>query len=466
MGGLAERRRILVVEDDPQILRLVELFLTPAGYDVVCCGDPEEAKGRIQAEAPDLVLSDIAMPGLDGYGLLRALQSDPATAGYPVMFLTGNQDFGERVRAFRFGVVDYLTKPFSRDALLRKVERVLEARDKRSGRADASGTGTDALLREVQRDARTGVFTASGGGEEVRLVVRVGEVANDQRDHLPSGKGATARFQELDPRHEDVASNNPAELAGTASPLPSFEEIPEPLRVALLVDDNALFRRFLRDVLSGRGFRVLEAADGEDGLRLALERRPGVILVDGRIPGLDGFEVCRRLRQHTLTAHTPVLFLSGWDDYVARAAGMQAGADDFLSKETGVRELLGRVRLLMQRYLAPASASPGAPTMAGEVELVGTPNLLQMCHLTRLTGTLAVQRGEEVAEVAFRRGAVVGARAAGREGREAVFALLAWERGVFRFTTEEPPGGEPLGENFQQLLLEGSRLLDESRRRG
>jgi DNA-binding response OmpR family regulator len=405
------------------------------------------------------------MPGLDGYGLLRALQSDPATAGYPVMFLTGNQQFGERVRAFRFGVVDYLTKPFSREALLRKVERVLDARDKRSGRAEVTGSATGALLDEVQRDARTGVFTAKGGGQEVRLVVRVGEVANGAAGPLPSGVGATAQFQELDPRYEDVTSGaaSPPSVGGA---LPAFDEVPEPLRVALLVDDNALFRRFLRDILTDRGFRVLEAADGDEGLRLALERRPGVIVVDARMPGLDGFEVCRRLRQHTLTAHTPVLFLSGWDDHVARATGLQAGADDYLSKETGVRELLGRVRLLMQRYLSPASESPGLPTMAGEVELVGAPNLLQMCHLTRLTGTLRVRRGDEHAEVAFRRGDVVAARTGDVAGMEAVFALLAWERGAFRFTTEEPPAGTPLGENFDQLLLEGARRLDESRRRG
>ena len=76
-------------------------------------------------ENPDLVLCDIAMPGIDGYGVLQALQSDPATARFPVVFLTAHREFSERVRAFRFGVVDYVTKPFNREILIRKVEKVL-----------------------------------------------------------------------------------------------------------------------------------------------------------------------------------------------------------------------------------------------------------------------------------------------------------------------------------------------------
>jgi DNA-binding response OmpR family regulator len=456
------QRTIMVVEDDPQILRVVELFLKPAGYRVVCVGDPLEAAERVRSERPDLVLSDIAMPELDGYGVLRALQSDPETAGYPVMFLTGNQDFGERVRAFRFGVVDYLTKPFSRDVLLRKIERVLEGLAARPGRVETTG-GTSTFLEELQREARSGVLTATGEHGEVEMVVRAGEVVGGDAARLSRSPRASARFEEIDPRYEDVAASEPVGLPESRLPLPAFDEIPEPLRVALVADDNPVFRRFLNEVLGARGFVVVEAADGEEALRLALMHRPGVVLVDARMPGMDGFELCRRLRAHTLTAHTPVLFLSGWDDYLARRAGLEAGADDFLSKETSVRELLSRVRLLMQRYLQPGPA-PGA-AMHGQMELIGAPSLLQVGHLSRLTGTLSVEKGSDTAEVGFRTGEIVNARCADRAGVEAVWALLAWERGGFRFTPGEPAGQAPIGGGtFEQLLLEGSRRLDESRR--
>ena len=124
----------------------------------------------------------------------------------------------------------------------------------------------------------------------------------------------------------------------------------------LVVDDNAFFRRFLRDLLQGQGFTVHEAADGEDGLRVALEKRPWLILTDVRMPGTDGFEFCRNVRTHSLIRQTPLLFLSGWDEHKQRYHGLKLGADDFLSKETSVRELLIRIQLVMKRYAGPRRA--------------------------------------------------------------------------------------------------------------
>src|SRR5262249_51646822 len=119
------QRTIAVIEDDPVILSLVQNVLGSGGYRVVATGDPTTRLPMRGREAPDLVLCDIVMPNMDGYGVLKALQSDPATARFPVVFLTANREFSERVQAFRFGVVDYITKPFTRDVLLRKVQRLL-----------------------------------------------------------------------------------------------------------------------------------------------------------------------------------------------------------------------------------------------------------------------------------------------------------------------------------------------------
>lgn len=111
MAGASDRK-IVVIEDDETILALVETFLRFGGYRVAGTSDPLGAMALVRREDPDLVLCDIAMPGLDGYGVLKALQADPETARYPVVFLTAHREFSERVQAFRFGVVDYLTKPF------------------------------------------------------------------------------------------------------------------------------------------------------------------------------------------------------------------------------------------------------------------------------------------------------------------------------------------------------------------
>src|SRR6185503_239690 len=184
--------------------------------------------------------------------------------------------------------------------------------------------------------------------------------------------------------------------------LPSFDDLPQVLRQVLVVDDNPLFRRFLADVLVSRGFVVHEAADGEEALRVALEKRPWLILTDVRMPGEDGFTLCEKVRSHTLIRQTPLLFLSGWDDYKARYHGLELGADDFLSKQTSIRELLLRVQLILKRHTATGRGA----VMEGELQVMGAPGVLQVCHLTRLTGTLAVTASGLRTTLRFRDGEI------------------------------------------------------------
>ena len=115
-----------------------------------------------------------------------------------------------------------------------------------------------------------------------------------------------------------------------------------------------------------------EAADGDEGLRMALEHRPWLILTDVRMPGEDdGFEFCRKVRSHSLIRQTPLLFLSGWDDYKARYQGLELGADDFLSKQTPARELLIRIQVILKRYVDMGTRGRSGPGMQGELERDG-----------------------------------------------------------------------------------------------
>lgn len=397
---------IAVVEDDRETLDVLSRLLGSAGYRVVATSDARNAVQLVRDEAPALLLCNVNMPGMDGYAVLKAIQADPATAGCPVVFLSPNPEFSERIRAFRHGVVDYLTRPITPEVLLRKVENALEGRPDR--------------------------FTAGAGP----TVTEVGP---------------------------DAAVVDPPRLT-SAGPLPRLEDIPAVLRSVLVVEDNDTFRTFLRGLLTAQGFTVHEATNGEDGLRLALEHRPWLILTDVRMPGEDGFEFCRKVRSHSLIRQTPLLFLSGWDDYKARYHGLELGADDFISKQTPARELLIRIQVILKRYLDMGTRGHAGPGMQGELNVMGAPGVLQVCHLTRLTGTLTVRDGARRMAVRFRDGEIIGAEGEGRSGEAAVFALLAWEEGTFRFAPGDPGEGTPLGTGFSQLLLEGCRRLDESRR--
>lgn len=457
-------RKVLVVEDEELIRTLLFGFLTSAGYVVVSTGQPREALDLARRESPDLVISDISMPEMDGYAVLRALQSDPTTARVPVVFLTAHREFTERVRAFRFGAVDYITKPFSRDALVRRVERVFEDRASRPGIQERPGDNASVrqLLHEVKKESRTGLLSLTGSGGGTHAVIDGGRVVESTLSE--QGGAERASFRELDLDREQIAAPGPTRLPGDVDRLPPIESLPEVFRTVLLADDNQAFRAFLKDLLEKRGFTVHEASDGEQALAVALAKRPWLIVTDVAMPRVDGVEFCRRVRSHSLIRHTPLIFLSGWDDYKDRYRGLEAGGDEYLSKDTSIRELLIRIQILLKRYSDLGARSWRGPGMEGRVEVVGAPGLLQMCHLGRLTGVCSIGSGDHKAELRFRQGELIGASVGELSGEWVVYEVLEWSEGHFSFAPGDPGPGEPLGSGFSQILLEGCRRLDEKLR--
>ena len=111
----------------------------------------------------------------------------------------------------------------------------------------------------------------------------------------------------------------------------------------LVVDDEEQNRTLLKDPLEARGFDVTEARNGAEALQAIAERLPDVILLDLMMPGMDGFEVCRRLKKSSRTAHIPVLLITALSERRERLMGIEAGANDFLHKPVDMQDLLLRV---------------------------------------------------------------------------------------------------------------------------
>lgn len=120
--------RILVADDEPDILELVTYRLTRSGYQVIAARDGEEALRLALEHVPDLVVLDVMMPKLDGYDLTRRLRAEPATSRIPVILLTARVQEADVSRGFDAGADDYLKKPFSPDELVARVRAVLGRR--------------------------------------------------------------------------------------------------------------------------------------------------------------------------------------------------------------------------------------------------------------------------------------------------------------------------------------------------
>jgi two-component system alkaline phosphatase synthesis response regulator PhoP len=128
-------------------------------------------------------------------------------------------------------------------------------------------------------------------------------------------------------------------------------------RTILVIDDEPELVKLLDYNLSKAGYLVLSARDGEAGLAAARKHAPDAIILDVMMPGLDGWEVCKRLRQDPSTSALPLLMLTAKADEGDRVLGLELGADDYVTKPFGVRELLARVKALLRRSEV-ASSSP------------------------------------------------------------------------------------------------------------
>src|SRR5437868_7014298 len=107
------KAKILVVDDEPDVVQLIEYNLKAAGYDVAAAADGREALTKARASQPDLIILDLMLPEVEGLDVCKILRRDPSTAGIPIVMLTAKASETDRVLGFELGADDYVTKPFS-----------------------------------------------------------------------------------------------------------------------------------------------------------------------------------------------------------------------------------------------------------------------------------------------------------------------------------------------------------------
>ena len=140
----------------------------------------------------------------------------------------------------------------------------------------------------------------------------------------------------------------------------------------LVVEDEVVLRATLQIELERAGYHVRTAVDGEDALRKICEELPSLVLLDVIMPKLDGYEVCRRIKNDIATASLPVIMLTGMSDHEDKLRGLRGGANDYITKPYDRDELLARVRnmlqwSLMQREANPLTGLPGNTAIDNEV---------------------------------------------------------------------------------------------------
>ena len=151
----------------------------------------------------------------------------------------------------------------------------------------------------------------------------------------------------------------------------------------LIVDDEATLRETLAYNLTHQGYSVETAVDGPQAVEKARSLKPDLIILDIMLPGMDGFEVCRLLRQEM---NVPILMLTARDDEIDRVVGLEVGADDYLTKPFSVRELIARVKALLRRVRLIRSESQSSTAMSHQITTMGNLSIDETRHEVFLDG--------------------------------------------------------------------------------
>ena len=133
----------------------------------------------------------------------------------------------------------------------------------------------------------------------------------------------------------------------------------------LIVDDEKNIRDIIIYNLKKEGYQILQAADGEEGVRLAMEEEPDLIMLDIMMPKMDGYDACKKIRE---TKNTPIIMLTARAEEVDKVLGLEFGADDYVTKPFGVRELMARVKANLRKAAFRAEPAADAPVAGSAFE--------------------------------------------------------------------------------------------------
>ncbi|MEY4513267.1 MAG: hypothetical protein RLZZ450_5389 [Pseudomonadota bacterium] len=375
--------RVLLAEDGRDNQILIGTLLRKYGFEVEVVDNGKRALRHALDAADnqrpfDVVLMDMQMPELDGYAATAKLREK----GYPgvIVALTAHALPGERGRCLAAGCDDYLTKPIDRATLItamkKHVRRALSSRPpsdiaSRASRAPhgfAQRGGHERLVSVFAHDpdmaeivagfvaglpTQVAALLAASGRDDRALLMRLAHQLKGAAGGygFPTITEAAGRVEELSKRDDGPLSEALRELVercertqqSRSSPNLEPVESTEPRRI-LAIDDSVQIQELIAARLRSENVVIVRAMSAADGLVKARAEPPDLVLLDLDLPDASGLEVCRALQSDPKTSAVPVLFLTGTTDPSTKAAALDLGAVDYVTKPFDATELRARVR--------------------------------------------------------------------------------------------------------------------------
>ncbi|MGH7232807.1 MAG: response regulator [Nitrospiraceae bacterium] len=229
----------------------------------------------------------------------------------------------------------------------------------------------------------------------------------------------------------------------------------------LVVDDEPHLQRVVSLYLRGRNYQVATAPGGTEAIQMVADDRPDLIVADISMPGMDGFELCGRLRRNPATRTIPFIFLTAKDQDADKIRARKVGADDYLTKPCPLEQLAERVETVMDRIEQAKKIPLDRIGLSGQLEEVDVLDLVQMLELDQKTGALVLSHGERTGTLYFRDGLIVEADIRSPKREEPLYVLLGWKAGRYLFLPDAVPERMPITASLAHVLFEDLRRLEE-----
>jgi len=465
------RTRMLLVCSRPHALRFREL-LEGRALDVVHAADAEEAIHLLHSSAPVFALLSAEFANLPDIDLIRRMQTDPLSRlrGVFVVLPEGaSYDTGFLQQTGADGV---LLEPLSAERLLALAEQSVQRMRGGSHPLQALTGGTvDEIASHVAEEIRRGIADSLRAGQHERIGLgdtrelmsvawsAIGRV----RSHLAEQSRGRVRFR------DEAARELPSFMtAESRNAEPDAAHVLAGKRV-LVADDDPAVLWFFSGLLRESSALVLQAQNGREALELARRKQPHLVISDILMPKIDGFALCREIKRDALLSHVPVILLSWKDDFLERMRELDAGANAYLRKEAGSREILAAVSEVLRPRHELALALRAQTEVSGRLEGLGIVALIDTVAAERPDARVTVQDAWSLFEVELRSGqrlSVTRTAADGSfaRGERALLQLVGVNGGRFCInpssTTLRSPLSEPLGTALQTAGKALSALLD------
>ncbi|MCH8503578.1 MAG: response regulator [Ectothiorhodospiraceae bacterium] len=384
---------ILIGEDNPVNAEIVTGFLEQDGHSVQLEIDGEAVLLAARQRRPDVVLLDLRMPRMDGAEVARALRRHGRFRDLPIIAVTAATTEEDRERSMEAGMDAYVTKPLSRGQLRRVISELVDAKAGRNEnatppaalrRSDLPPADLHAALEAVDNDRQLLVtmFRAfrRDYAKRWRALCEALRDSDLEGVHFEAHtlKGSMASFGADDVVGLAAEIAHLADRGDVQGIVQALGELREALRAfvawgtqtlaedlhrseavshlgsdalvgrkVLVVEDSEVTAAMLTQFLRREGYDVAEAHSGESGLRMARRFMPDIVLLDRLMSGMDGLEVCRRLRREPAVEDVPVLIITALDDEASAQNAIDAGASDFITKPLFMPVLRQRLRQMV-----------------------------------------------------------------------------------------------------------------------